>query len=181
MENVKNAEIVKLYECSNCLFITRNKTDYTRHIFTPKHKKRVIGSVFNQKNADNPTNTKIYECSVCLYISSNKNDYNRHISTPKHQTKTTKLEVKPETLHCNCGKQFKTNNGLWKHNKKCKLTNQITNEPKQQLFTDEMFMELIKQNKELQTLLLEQQKMVMEQNNKICSLIQTPTNNNTNL
>ena len=52
-----------------------------------------------------------------------------------------------------------------------------TNEQKQQLFTDEMVMELIKQNKELQTLLMEQQKMVMEQSNKICSLIQIPTNN----
>jgi hypothetical protein len=84
-----------------------------------------------------------------------------------------------------CDKKYADYSGLWRHKKTCsKLISPpicTTNEQKQQLFTDEMVMELIKQNKELQTLLLEQQKMVMEQSNKICSFMQIPSNNNTNL
>ena len=182
IENVKNA---RNYDCSYCLFISCNKTDYTRHISTLKHKKRIFGNVKNVKNVknvENIENVEKYECSNCLFISSNKTDYNIHITTLNHQKEMTNLEIKNKTLYCNCGKQFKTNNGFWKHNKKCNGTTQpiyATNEQKQQLFTDEMFMALINQNKELQTLLLEQQKMVMDQSNKICSFIQIPTNNNT--
>ena len=103
MEIVKNAENAKIFDCSNCLYVTCNKSDYTRHISTRKHKKRVFGNVFYAENAEN---AEIHECSVCLFISSNKTDYNRHMSTLKHQKEVTNLETKNEYLFCNCGKQY---------------------------------------------------------------------------
>jgi hypothetical protein len=139
----------------------------------------------------NPTEvplTKKYSCEICYYKCSTIKDLNKHFKTIKH-TNNTKIPHENPTQciskkhHCICGKKYAYQQGLSLHKKKCSqcITPPIyaTNEQKQQLFTDEMVMELIKQNKELQTLLLEQQKMVMDQSTKICSLIQTPTNNNT--
>jgi hypothetical protein len=109
---------------------------------------------------------------------------NKHFKTIKHTNNTKRLPETPTKCiskkhHCICGKKYAYQQGLSFHKKTCNPPIYATNEQKQQLFTDEMVMELIKQNKELQTLLLEQQKMVMEQSNKICSFIQIPTNNNT--
>jgi hypothetical protein len=134
--------------------------------------------------------TKKYSCEICDYKCCSKSDMNKHFKTIKH-TNNTKLPYESLTQyiskkhHCICGKKYAYQQGLSVHKKTCsKLISPpicTTNEQKQQLFTDEMVMELIKQNKELQTLLLEQQKMVMEQSNKICSFMQIPSNNNTNL
>jgi ribosomal protein L37AE/L43A len=121
----------------------------------------------------------------------------KHYSTRKHKNQQLSPELSKniKKYECTtCKKSYKERTGLWRHNKICNIPIPIpipiptpihtpiyaTNEQKQQLFTDEMVMELIKQNKELQTLLLEQQKMVMEQSNKICSIIHTPTNNSHN-
>jgi cell fate (sporulation/competence/biofilm development) regulator YlbF (YheA/YmcA/DUF963 family) len=134
---------------------------------------------------------KEYSCLYCDVNMCSKRDYNRHIKTKKHLSnlqQSSAMKISSEQFTCVCCKKYADYSGLWRHKKTCsKLISPLsppiyaTNEQKQQLFTDEMVMELIKQNKELQTLLLEQQKMVMEQSTKICSLIQTPTNNNTNL
>ena len=134
--------------------------------------------------------TKKYSCEICDYKCFSKSDINKHFKTIKHTNNTKRLPETPTKCiskkhHCICGKKYAYQQGLSFHKKTCSqcISPPIyaTNEQKQQLFTDEMVMELIKQNKELQTLLLEQQKMVMEQSTKICSLIQIPSNNNTNL
>jgi hypothetical protein len=132
--------------------------------------------------------SKTFLCETCDYNTSKQSEMSRHLLTNKHKRLTNvdaNLDIKNTKIEniykCNCGKIYKYRQSLSVHKKTCNPPICTTNEPKQQLFTDEMFMELIKQNKELQTLLLEQQKMVMEQNNKICSLIQTPTINYTNL
>lgn len=84
-----------------------------------------------------------YCCESCDYITSNKTDYFRHIKTKKHlkltskETKTTIsfLKTKKNAKNantqfefCNCGKKFKTRGGLWKHQKKCKVINTVTNQ-----------------------------------------------------
>ena len=160
---------------------------YYRFLFClPILRKNRMLSQCSQCSHNKPT--KKYSCHLCDYKCCRPSELSKHLSCKKH-TQTTDVVCENNeniiTYDCICGNQYNYKNSLARHKKTCsKLispTINATNEPKQQLFTDEMFMELIKQNKELQTLLLEQQKMVMEQNNKICSLIQTPTNNNTNL
>ena len=138
-----------------------------------------------------PKSPKIFVCETCDYNTCKQSELTRHLLTDKHKIltnvdgnvdiKDTKIAKIVNIHKCDCGKIYKYRQSLSVHKKTCNPPIYATNEQKQQLFTDEMVMELIKQNKELQTLLLEQQKMVMEQNNKICSLIQIPSNNNTNL
>ena len=130
----------------------------------------------------NPKNPKKYYCAYCDHYTSHKGDYDKHVLTRKHLSsvgleimeqnwksqKSQKSQIQEQT--CKCGKQYKTGSGLWKHKNKCSFVQLATNEQKQKLFSDEMVIELIQQNKELQLYL-------MEQNSKICNFIQAPTNN----
>ena len=61
-----------------------------------------------------------------------------------------------------CNLTYKTRNGLWKHSKKCSHTN---NEETDDMKT--MFLRMVEQNKELQTI-------ISEQNNKIIELASQP-------
>jgi len=102
-------------------------------------------------------------CDICDFKCYMKCDWNRHILRPKHisnvegnykETKNLK-----KTYTCDCGKKFITNSGLWKHNKICNNQNIKNNE---QIDDKELIMMLIKENKELKTMMIEQQNIVLE-------------------
>jgi hypothetical protein len=73
-----------------------------------------------------------FNCEKCQYITNNKKDYNKHLLTLKHNIET--METFKETekipiLHmCVCGMKYVTRNGLWKHKKKCNISEDNTNE-----------------------------------------------------
>ena len=48
---------------------------------------------------------------MCKYETNNKSNFNRHLKSKKHK--------KNNEIVCECGKLYKTQNGLWKHKKKC--------------------------------------------------------------
>jgi ribosomal protein L37AE/L43A len=161
--------------------ICSNMINEYKHKSAPTAKNQQQSTDFSPKLLSN------FNCELCNYVCSKESDILKHYSTRKHknQQMSPKLSKNINNYQCNyCKKSYKERTGLWRHNKICSMIIPTpiyaTNEQKQQVFTDEMVMELIKQNKELQTLLLEQQKMVMEQSNKICSIIHTPTNNSHN-
>jgi hypothetical protein len=94
---------------------------------------------------------KKYNCDICHYYTCNKKDFDKHLDTRKHMFSNNgnKMEIKSPNFICECGKNFKTNSGLWKHNQKCKnCTNNydITNV---QILTNMVF-EVVKQNAETQ-------------------------------
>ena len=67
-----------------------------------------------------------YHCENCDFKCSQKCDWVRHQTRLKHLN-TLKgndgngkvLKKLGKNFFCDCGKQFKTNSGLWKHNQKC--------------------------------------------------------------
>jgi hypothetical protein len=110
---------------------------------------------------------------------------------------------------CNCNKQYINNSGLWKHKKKClpfdnkketkKLQNIFTPTDgisQTSIITTDIFFEVLKESKELQQVLIEQNKdlqnklleqnnkllekdnILIEQNNKIIELASKPININ---
>jgi hypothetical protein len=89
-------------------------------------------------------------CDVCNFICCKKSNYEIHLQTKKHMYRVNgnvleTMEItKNATFDCNCGKQFKTNAGLWKHKKKCSTLEKTTEHKK-----EEMFMMLLKQNSEI--------------------------------
>lgn len=130
-------------------------------------------------------NSLKYTCTKCSFNTVNKNDYMRHLSTRKHNLsvdgngmETKKListQITQNIYNCPyCSRSYNARSGLWKHNRICnekKDETIIINQEIQPIIDKEMFMEIMKQNKELQNLLVEQNKeaqnVLKEQNNKL--------------
>lgn len=56
----------------------------------------------------------IYNCDFCNYFTTKKFNYDKHLLTAKHQYNSKK---NMRQYYCElCGKNFKSNNALWKHN-----------------------------------------------------------------
>ena len=78
-----------------------------------------------------PKKPNVFHCKNCDFITSNKKDYNRHLLTKKHAanqyltnegTNGDSFTQKTQPNCCeNCGKIYKSRNGLWCHKKKCKV------------------------------------------------------------
>ena len=124
-----------------------------------------------------PKSSEKFHCKLCDYFTSRKSQYDRHNLTDKHkqlQNSTFFNEKVPNssnTFNCVCGKEYKDRSGLWKHKKICKHTNQEIIDQTQ--ITPELIMSVLQQNKELQQMLVEQNKTIIE-----LSRNNTITNNN---
>ena len=115
---------------------------------------------------------KEYTCGACDYNTSSFKDYKKHLSTAKHQRLMNTNEVSQKIPNnkedhiCECGKSYRHMSSLCKHKKTCQLIvkpiqGQINTE-----ITPELIIEIIKQNKELQQTLIEQNKTIIELANK---------------
>jgi len=154
----------------------------------------------NKKPQKNPK----YFCENCCFDTNNKKDFDRHLLTLKHLSQTERKHEgnieKPIMIHSlkcpNCLKEYKNRSSLWKHKKLCMNEEQpienkeIVTEPNHKSsteFTPDLFMEVLKQSKELQNVLIEQneklqtkllektdefQNTLKEQNSKIMELAQ---------
>jgi len=135
-----------------------------------------------------PKSSKWFKCELCDYSTCRKSQYKRHLLTDKHimkqnETNETYLVPKSSESHqCVCGNYFNSRTTLWRHKKVCKFKEdkqpsndkQPDNQPTNLNFiTPELVMELIKNNKEFQHIIL-------EQNNTINNLVKNGTNNITN-
>jgi len=167
----KNKKTPKLCFCEKCDYLTYSKNDFMKHNSTRKHKLKTIANTSvilgNEKQSQCISN---YDCSCCNYYTTIKTNYLNHLSTEKHK-KNVNGESKLIKYNCSqCKKEYLTYNALWKHKKKCytikpkepKETGEIENTISNnnvittQTFTPELFMEVLKQSKELQEALFEQ-------------------------
>ena len=95
-----------------------------------------------------------YYCSFCDFKCFQKCDWDRHVARPIHASRSqgNDLETKKleKTFFCTCGKQFKTNSGLWKHQSKASCVN-APSHTKEHIphFDQDTLLMLINQNKEL--------------------------------
>ena len=149
-----------------------------------------------------PKNAENYSCIKCKFNCSKKSNYNKHLLTAKHKMihiDTNKMPKNAAAYICdNCGKQYTYHSGLSRHKQKCNVQKiEETNEqdidsdkeiPNQELELIEdnnidykhMFIQLMKQNQELQQTVVEQQKQYTETINEIIPKIGNTTNNTTN-
>ena len=131
-----------------------------------------------------------FSCILCDFYCSKKGDYKRHLATQKHKwkqndVKITSKNIKPELQNCICGKNYKTRSGLWKHQMKCNeylsinenndniekenSHYQITLKEKsgieekiQDNHVENLVTSVLEENKELRTMLVNQQKQIQE-------------------
>jgi hypothetical protein len=113
-------------------------------------------------------------CEKCDYKCRSKGDFNKHLQSKKHNaTNTTDIQLKKSQMHkCSCGKEYEYRASLFNHKKKCvppaeppqeELTHSLDD---MQVPTNLIF-ELIKQNQEFKQLLIDQNKIVTDQNKQL--------------
>ena len=136
-----------------------------------------------------------FYCKYCDYGTSKKSSYNNHNLSAKHKksinrnilsiSETTGINIMPKlcfpTHSCkSCNKNFNNRSGLWKHNKICKIEeNNNINKSVEPTDKDLIMMvikqntELIKENSDLKTIMMEQTTMMMK-------VLENGTTNNIN-
>jgi hypothetical protein len=124
--------------------------------------------------------SKKYNCLSCDYFTDRKSNLDNHLNSLRHKKEINGnlLKQNKHSDHkCqNCGKEYKTNAGLWKHKKSC--NNQPYCQPINAVqpgtqITTELVMELIKDNKEMK-------QIILEQHNTINNLVKNGITNNSN-
>jgi hypothetical protein len=135
----------------------------------------------NKKNPEKPSE---YHCEKCNFITLHKSDFNKHLLTAKHLRVTNGNEKTLKNLDkyvCDCGKNYKNRHTLSRHKKTCNFEAAIVNELVKDEPNANVIMELIKENKEFKSLLMEQQKENQQLINKLIEVSQqTMTVNNIN-
>ena len=125
-----------------------------------------------------------YNCDTCDYNTSNFKDYKKHLSTAKHQRLIKANEVSQkvpdnkEDHICECGKSYRHMSSLCKHKRTCELIVKPIQIQINKEITPELIIELINQNKELQQMLVEQNKTIIEFANKAGTNNYINSNNN---
>jgi hypothetical protein len=149
-----------------------------------------------------PKNAEKYSCIKCKFSCSKKSNYDKHLLTAKHKmihNDTNKMPKNAAAYICDkCGKQYTFHSSLSRHKQKCNVqkieeTNEQNTEtdneiPNQELELiddnnvdyKDMFIQLMKQNQELQKTVVEQQKQYTETINEMIPKIgnNNTTNNN---
>jgi hypothetical protein len=123
-----------------------------------------------------PKNAKKFHCENCDFVCYKKSNYVKHLLTSKHQN-TDKILTNTDAENaenavvtnifiCECGNNYKHRQSLFNHKKKCQTLNinneEINSEDLNNEITPELIMSVLQQNKELQKMLIEQGKTIME-------------------
>ena len=131
-----------------------------------------------------PKNAESFECIKCDFKCCKKSDWTRHVSTRKHIMVTNDNKKTPKNndyiQSCNCGKRYKHSSGLSRHRLKCgeyivgNNTAPIVAPPvninvsaNDDINYKEMFIEMVKQNQELQKTMQEIIPNIGNNNNNI--------------
>lgn len=136
---------------------------------------------------NSPKLAKKFVCEKCDYKCSKQSDYDKHILTLKHKmdyTDDVLDDAKVATQYfCECGKEYKHRQGLWKHKKKCQNSkiNEELNEKQNENISnkndqsnkDNLIEYLIKENSEFKTLIME---LIKKDNNISNSNINSTVN-----
>ena len=119
-----------------------------------------------------PKNANYFSCEKCDFKCCKPSDWTRHILTRKHKDTykilTNNNEFYAEnanvinTYICDCGKEYKHRQSLWNHKKKCENNIESLNKTDYTNLTPNIVLQILKQNEDLQKLLVEQTTKLME-------------------
>jgi hypothetical protein len=142
-------------------------------------------------NAKTPENAAKFICDACDFKCCKESNFNKHLLTLKHKIRTNPNEKVSENAEknyaCACGKKYKHMSSLCNHKRLCpgiKIlkteTNVILSETNDKIDHETLIQELMKQNNEFKTMLIEQNTKIMElaKEGKYITNNNTTTNNN---
>ena len=142
-----------------------------------------------KKNAEK---CRIFSCEKCNFVCSKQSNYDKHVSTLKHKIRTNTNEyeqknAEKKSYDCQCGRSYKHASSLWNHKAKCDFLKNNSDENFDDYSNNQLqisvekpeitqiILELVRENKELKTMLVEQHKTMIELSQK-----PTITNNSNN-
>ena len=130
-----------------------------------------------------PKSSEKYVCNFCNYSTCRQSQFNRHLSTRKHKNETNETKMKQkstEKFECICGEIYNSRTTFWRHKKKCNIdNNKMEIEVDNFEISKEQILSIIQHNNELQQMLIEQNKTIIElsKSNQInCNNTTTHTN-----
>lgn len=164
-----NIKVSEKYSCLCCDYNTSRLSQYNKHILTTKHLNLTTP---NQKV------TKHYFCECCNYDTILHTNYKKHLLTVKH-LKLSKLSTVSkkvsQPIKCDiCDKIYNSRPGLWNHKKKCSQKPLENSLNITDITNPSIIMNLIKENQEFKSLLIEQNKKQEELINKVIELSREP-------
>jgi hypothetical protein len=165
-----------IFRCICCDYTTTRKSDYTKHLSTRKHKRHENKNKFLEKYS---SINKLCSSDEEILINESELEYCVLLRTDNlHDEELDNL------LFCFCGKQYSSRQSLHVHQKKCKrknVNNMLNNNLNFINVNEGIIFELIKDNRELKELLIEQNKTIQEivKNNTLC-VSNNITNNSNN-
>lgn len=176
----------EIYYCKTCDYKSSRLYDFNKHIKRIRHLGKNSEAILLPDGSEisQITRQKFY-CETCNFTTQKNSHYQNHIKTKKHLSKTIVSVNEKEKIICvNCEKQFARKWNLSIHEVKCKQK-PIEHNPSS-LITQETFLEFMKQSKEFQNILIQQNELFMkkteEQSKQIIELTNKAaiTNNITN-
>jgi hypothetical protein len=144
-----------------------------------------IKQILSKKVANN------YCCEICDYYTSRKCNFDKHLSSVKHVRmtnddnggqKVAKSSKNKQEFICDCGRSYKHRQGLWKHKQDCEyyaVKPSNNSNPYDSISDKDLIMMLIKDNNELRKMMMEQQSLMIESNNKVLDICKNGTHNTT--
>ena len=73
-----------------------------------------------------PKKFQKFQCIHCDYTTSRESQWKRHINTQKHKRFTNVDMANSIMYKCECGREYKQRQGLYRHKLKCKIINNDT-------------------------------------------------------
>jgi hypothetical protein len=159
--------------CEKCNYITPRKQDYEMHLLTVKHQRTQL-----ETNINLNISSIGFRCNECTYTTLKKNLFEKHQTTIKH-IRNIKREPTSNVYICKvCNKEYLHRSGYYKHIKICKVverktesTNEMREPDKNKpIISVELFMDLMRENKELQICLLESHNKIIELSQNLSSV-----------
>ena len=113
-----------------------------------------------------PKKRQIYEYKKCSFICSKKSDYERHCKTEKHNATKCYMDATSKNANfiCSCGRTYKHSSSYYRHKNNCFVVDSSfqTNIDPEDCDTNSII-DLLKQNQEFKQILIEQNKMMVDQ------------------
>ena len=168
--------------CDLCNYKCSDIIELKKHLDSINHKS-VNGN--EMELIITPLRKKKYICEKCDFKCTKKSDYKRHLNSIKHNKNDDNEKDNENKLRCvRCNSQYKTNSGLWKHNKIC-INNNFNESKNENIVIQDassneikvlttLVLELVKSNTDLQ-----KQMVDVYQKIQPSSIINNNTNNNT--
>jgi hypothetical protein len=155
------------------------------HNETNKHKNRIANNQIIESTDENKClmdkttvdqNTDdVFLCEKCNFKCKRKWLWDRHINTTKHLNsyKNTYEVSDKKCYKCDCGLEYSHRQSLYNHKKKCKEletpndVEQVELKIQPTITDSNIILQLIKQNDDFKSLIIEQTKTIVEQNTKM--------------